>query len=406
MTNTATLLQRFYPDQKCEFAHGLALDDNGHYSTERHIDTVEFTCSFGDEIDARFPDTREYIYKCLREILKPYFKQIAISSNKGSTLIAHDLDKYIFVIIERCVGKCVARVQLKGRFYNVGKYLNINTMGYTQEILRDLDGNFNLPMLAKKPIWKMKQFDICQDFKGYDYSSLVKNYHYVVNGKKERNRLNLIDSKIKYHYKNDNDLKTLETVYLNLKCPKGRVASLSLKIYKKLEHLRSEYKQDAEYFHWYRDNFDRSEHVTRVEMSFKSPKECSGILEYIRRANRNGECIDESEMCLSVLGSVYKGNKLDGRSKGHALKLTGYRGGCDGLMKFFCTEKGVTTEYIGKLKEDSMTKLTIDQKLNREISKLENKFIASHGKDDLYSIVQDRWMNTGQTSFTMEVDMN
>jgi hypothetical protein len=276
-------------------------------------------------------------------------------------------------------------------------------MGFTQEILRDLDKIFEIPLLKNKPIWKMKQFDVCQDLKGYDYLSLVRNYHYKINDMERRNRINLHDSKIKYHYRNDNELNSIETVYLNIKCPKGRVSSLSLKIYKKLEHLRAEYKNDPDYWHWYRDNFDRSENVTRVEMSFKSPKECSGIIEYIRRSNRNGECITESVLCLDALGSVYKGNSEDGRSKSHAIKTNGHRGDCDALMKFFCVENGNSINYIAKIKEKTITKLTDEQRINRSLSKLENEFIASHGHAELFDVAYERWMEKGQQSFSEEV---
>ena len=386
--NPTKLLERFCVSKTCRIKALKSEIEDNCYVTPRRIDTIEFTCSLGDKIDARRAETRKQVHFQTEKILKPYFGNIEIISNVGSTLIAKDKNSYVFVVVEKRVKNLVVGIQLKGRFYNVGRYKGIDTMAYTQEILRDLDDMFEMPRLDERLVWKIKQLDICQDFKGYKFNKLVKNYHYPNPKEPDSRSKNVvyIDSLLNFNYGNTKDLNSIETVYINLKKKKGRLASVSLKIYNKLEHLRSEYKKDSDYWHWYRDNFEKSEHVSRIEMSFKTMIECSGITKRLKEANRSGELVDETELCLDVLGTIYKGNKDDKRSKQYAIKLNDNRGTLEPLMKFFCVKPNNETKHIKRIKDKSEIKMSIEELYKRKLSQIQNEFKHLMSEDEMLEI--------------------
>ena len=396
---TTRPLERNLPEQKFLGGEQQLSEQTNRYVSQRHVDTVEFTCNLGKEIQITDDETRHFIFEKVAQTLKPIFKHLKVRSNSGHKLIANDQDKFVFVMVELSGGgDGLVRVQLKGRLYNVGRWKGLDVMAITQDVLRVLDQDFHVGHqdLQKTFKWKMRQFDICQNFKGYSVLDLARNYYKIIDPTDIGPQLcstHIKNNSIKKLFGNDNVLDTLETIYINLMSLNHRKSPISLKIYNKFLHLKADFKEDMEYWNWYRENFEGTELVTRVEMSFKTSKECRGIVKAMRIAIANNETINEDVLCLNVLSSMYKGDINDGRIKGHALRLIksdGSMGLYEPLMKYFCTDVGVKTAYLSKPPITTESSMTVQQLIKRDISKIENKWKSQVGEDEILMIHREK----------------
>mgnify|MGYP005680129477 FL=1 len=343
--------------------------------TERYIDTVEFICSFSEMVDYRDLETRKFIFEKIASILPPVFRNFNVVRNEKTELLAMDENKYCSIIVNRAVNKCSAKVQIKGYFYNVGRFLGIDVMDTTQDVLRRLDNDFNLGGICDiKTKWNLNQFDIKQDFKGYTVESLSRNYRETIDSYNVKNKTMLTWSRVNAMYSGTEDEPVIETVYLNfLKGSAGqtkRKPLVSGKIYNKKKHLEANYKNDEMYWKWYEYNFGLDSDVSRMEMSYRSSRQCSGILEEMRNYNRNGEIIDESAFCLDILSSSYKGNPKYNTSKRSVFKVRMKEDkSLEPVVKFFCTEKGVRTKFIEKPKIEIKNKMKPEELIKRRIKR-------------------------------------
>jgi hypothetical protein len=386
---TRTLLERFETSKKCISKKPFL---EGSFVTQRHIDTIDFTALLRQPIDGRCSNTREYIFNIVQNLIGIYFENLDIRWNVGKDkLIAHDDNKYCYVVIERNISDYVIRVQLKGRFYNVGRYLGVDVMGYTQSIFRELMSKPILPYDDLEPIeFKIRQLDICQNHSGFELLDMIKNYYKVTSQIEWKNSTDIERTRLKPILKNDKELGSLETLYINLKNPRGRISDLTLKIYSKTKHILKLYKDDTEYLEWYRDNFGNEENVIRVEMSHKSPVECSGITEYFKRFIKSGEIIDERELCLGVLGTAYKGNQKSNRSSGCMVKMNTSKDRHEPLLKSFCTLRGNKHTYIEKIRPLVKNPLKPEELYWRNIQKVNNKHLLSISKKRMFEIYKEK----------------